>query len=249
MYSFDYVWPYMGLGAALLLALLLATDLLRSNRGGSRWRDLVWLTWLGTLAYLVHQFEEHGVDANGAEYAFRDFLCGFFGFADPKACPLPPSVITAVNVAAVWLLGPAAALLGRRWPLIALSFFSVPSVNLVAHVASAVAEGAYNPGVFTAIVLFLPLSLWAFYVALAHYRLGWRAVIATVAAGIVLHGILMASLLAFLAGRIGVVVLDAIQVINPVLAPLIVMLLGRRRDMIATPSQAPALGDADGRGL
>jgi hypothetical protein len=74
-----------------------------------------------------------------------------------------------VNVAAVWLLGPAAALLGRRWPLIALSFFAIPSVNLVAHVASAVAQHAYNPGVFTAIVLFLPLSLWAFYVAMARY--------------------------------------------------------------------------------
>lgn len=229
MYSFDYVWPYMGLGAALLLALLLATDLLRSDTTVSRWRDLVWLTWLGTFVYLVHQFEEHGVDIHGADYAFRDFLCGFFGFADLKACPLPPSVITAVNVAAVWLLGPAAALLGRRWPLVALSFFSVPSVNFVAHVASAVVDGVYNPGVLTAIVLFLPLSLWAFSVAMARYRLGWRAVIATIAAGGVLHGVLMVSLLAFLDGRIGVVVLDAIQVVNPVLAPLIVVLFGRRR--------------------
>jgi hypothetical protein len=229
MYSFDYVWPYMGLGAALLLALLLATDLLRSDAAVSRWHDLVWLTWFGTFAYLVHQFEEHGIDVYGAEYAFREFLCGFFGFSDLKSCPLPPSVITAVNVAAVWLLGPAAALLGRRWPLIALSFFSIPAVNLVAHVASAVANGVYNPGVLTAIVLFLPLSLWAFYVALVHYRLGWRAVIATIAAGVVLHGVLMASLLAFIGGRIDVVVLDAIQVINPVLAPLIVVLFGRRR--------------------
>ncbi|MPZ35686.1 MAG: HXXEE domain-containing protein [Rhodospirillales bacterium] len=86
----------------------------------------------------MHQFEEHGIDVNGAEYAFREFLCGFFGFADLKSCPLLASVITAVNVAAVWLLGPAATLLGRRWPLVALSFFSVPSVNFVAHAASAV---------------------------------------------------------------------------------------------------------------
>jgi hypothetical protein len=32
----------MGWGAALLLALLLATDLLRSDLRVSRWRDLVW---------------------------------------------------------------------------------------------------------------------------------------------------------------------------------------------------------------
>lgn len=42
----------------------------------------------------------------------------------------------------------------------------------------------------------------------------------------------MVSLLAFLDGRIGVVVLDAIQVINPVLAPLIVVLVGRRRPAV-----------------
>ena len=228
MYSFDHVWPYMGLGAALLLALLLATDILRSDKAVSRWHDIVWLAWLGVLAYLVHQFEEHGVDINGTEYAFRASLCGFFGFVDSKVCPLPLTVITAVNVSAVWLLGPAAALLGRRWPPVALSFFAVPSINLVAHVASAVVQGAYNPGTLTAVVLFLPLSLWAFYVAAGDDRLGWRTVVATVVAGIVLHGILMASLLAFLAGRIGVVVLDAIQVINPVFAPLIVLLSGRR---------------------
>lgn len=230
MFSFTYVWPYVGLGAALLLALLLATDVLRSDRSVSRWRDIVWLAWAGTLAYLVHQFEEHGVDAEGADYAFRGFLCASVGFADPKSCPVPYSFITAVNVAAVWLAGPASALLGRRWPLVALSFFAIPFVNLFAHLGPAVAHGAYNPGLVTAIVLFLLLSLWTFHVAMTRYRLGWRAVIATIAAGIVLHGILMGSLMAYIAGRIGVVVLDAIQVINPAIPALIVVRLGRRQN-------------------
>ena len=142
---------------------------------------------------------------------------------------MPFSFITAVNVSAVLLAGPAAALLGRRWPLVALSYFSIPFVNLFAHLGPALTHGAYNPGLVTAIVLFLPLSLWTFHVALTHYRLGWRAVIATVAAGVVLHGILLGSLMAYIAGRIGVVVLDAIQVINPAIAALIVVRLGRRR--------------------
>lgn len=38
----------MGVGAALLLTLLLATDLLRRDRSVSRWRDIVWLAWGGT---------------------------------------------------------------------------------------------------------------------------------------------------------------------------------------------------------
>jgi len=36
MFSFVYVWPYMGLGAAALLARLPATDALRSDRTASR---------------------------------------------------------------------------------------------------------------------------------------------------------------------------------------------------------------------
>jgi hypothetical protein len=63
-------------------------------------------------------------------------------------------------------------------------------------------------------------------VALGRYRLGWRAVAATVLAGVVLHAVMIGSLEAFIAGWIGVVLLDAIQVLNPVLAALIVVLAG-----------------------
>ena len=229
MLSFTYVWPYMGLGAALLLALLLSTDLLRSDRSVSRWQDLVWLAWAGMLVYLVHQFEEHGIDAEGRHYAFRAFLCAGVGFADPKTCLVPYSFITSVNVAAIWLAGPAAALLGRRWPALALSYFSIPFINMFAHVGPSLANAVYNPGEATAIVLFLPLSLWAFHVALRRDGLGWRAVIATVVAGIVLHAILMGSLLAFLRGLIGSDVLDVIQYLNPAIAGLIVYFATRRR--------------------
>ena len=229
MLTFTYVWPYMGLGASLLLALLLATDLLRSDRSVSRWQDLVWLAWAGMLVYLVHQFEEHGIDAEGRHYAFRAFLCAGVGFADPKTCLVPYSFITSVNVAAVWLAGPAAALLGRRWPALALAFFAIPFVNMFAHLGPSLASGTYNPGEATAVVLFLPLSLWAFYVALARYRLGWRAIIATVAAGIVLHAILMGSLLAFLHRMIGSAQLDVIQYLNPLIAGLIVYAVTKTR--------------------
>jgi hypothetical protein len=239
MFSFTYVWPYMGLGAALLLALLLATDALRSDRTVSRWRDLVWLAWLGTLAYLIHQFEEHGIDALGATYAFRGEMCRNFGFPDVQACPIPFSFVTAVNISVVWVFGPATALLGRRRPELALAFFSVPIINAIPHIVPAVAQGTYNAGLVTAIVLFVPLSLWAFHVARARYRLGWRAVIATIVAGIVYHVIMIGSAAVFVAGRMDVLVLDAIQVINPALILLIVARLGRR-DRPTPRASAPA---------
>jgi Protein of unknown function with HXXEE motif len=229
MFAFYLVWPYMGLGAALLLALLLTTDALRSDLTVSRWQDLVWLAWLGTLAYLIHQFEEHGIDALGATYAFRSEMCRNFGFPDVEACPIPFSFVTAVNISVVWVFGPAAALLGRRRPELALAFFAVPIINAIPHIVPAAVQSTYNAGLVTAIVIFVPLSLWVFHVALSRYRLGWRAVIATIVAGVVYHAIMIGSAAVFVAGRMGVLVLDAIQVINPVLILLIVGRLGRNR--------------------
>ena len=240
MFAFYLVWPYMGLGAALLLALLLTTDALRSDRTVSRWRDLVWLAWLGTLAYLVHQFEEHGIDAEGATYAFRGEMCRNFGFPDIQACPIPFSFVTAVNISVVWVFGPATALLGRRRPELALAFFAVPIINAIPHIVPAAAQGTYNAGLVTAIVIFVPLSLWVFHVALSRYRLGWRAVIATIAAGIVYHVIMIGSAAVFVAGRLDVLTLDAIQVVNPALILLIVGRLGRKR---------PAYSHSDSSGI
>src|SRR5205809_3921070 len=68
MFAFAHVWPWISLGAAGLLFLLLATNALRGDRGVSRWRDIVWLTWAAALACLLHQFEEHGVDVDGKAY-------------------------------------------------------------------------------------------------------------------------------------------------------------------------------------
>jgi hypothetical protein len=74
-----------------------------------------------------------------------------------------------------------------------------------------------------------PASLWVFHVTLSRYRLGWRAVIATIVAGIVYHAIMIGSAAVFVAGRMDVLVLDAIQVVNSALILLIVGRLGRKR--------------------
>lgn len=229
MFAFAYVWPWIGLGAGGLLGLLLCTDALRSDLSVSRWRDIVWLTWLATCAYLVHQFEEHGIDALGAAYAFRGSLCGVLGYPNPDTCPVPTAFVTSVNVCAVWFAGPVSALLGRRWPAIALSFFAVTAVNFLAHLAPAAAKAAYNPGLLTAILFFAPLSLWTFWIALSRYGLGWRGVVATIVAGFILHGILLGSLLAYLGGAIGLGLLVFIQIVNPVLPAPIVLWATRAR--------------------
>ena len=114
MFAFAFVWPWIGLGAAGLLLILLTTNALRSDRAVTRWRDMTWLTWADTCAYLVHQFEEHCIDAQGTAYAFRGTMCAQLGLGDPKTCPVPYSFITVVNVCLVWVAGPLSALLATR---------------------------------------------------------------------------------------------------------------------------------------
>lgn len=161
-------------------------------------------------------------------YAFHGTLCAAFGFSGAAGCPIPEAFVTAVNIPVVWLAFPAYALVGRRWPALALAYFSVPTVNAVTHIAPAVAGGGYNPGLATAALLFLPLSLWAFRVALRRPDMGPRAVAATILGGVLLHAVLMASLKAYLAGWISEAALVVVQVANPVLPMLLVAAACRR---------------------
>lgn len=233
-------WPWIGLGAAgALLILLAATDALQADRRIARWYDLQWLTWLAVTAYLLHQFEEHGVSLLGAPYAFRGTLCATLGYGDAISCPVPLAFITAVNVSAVWVAGFASALAARRFPLIALSFFAVPLVNAFAHMVPAVLERRYNPGLFSAVVLFLPLCLWALAVAVRRYGAGLKAIGVVILAGLLVHAVLMGSLLAYLRDFIGLAPLVAIQVLNAAL-PAALMVAAFHGRVAAPPPPAPA---------
>ncbi|HTK02958.1 MAG TPA: HXXEE domain-containing protein [Bordetella sp.] len=222
--SFDFDWPWVGIAlAAILLSLLLLTDIFRTPGIASRWRDPAWLAVLGLPLYMVHQFEEHGIDLAGIHYAFRASLCSTMGFADVSACPIPLSFITAVNVGSVWGASVLAFAFGRRRPVIALSAYGIPLVNAIPHVASALKGQSYNPGLLTAILLFVPVGIWAMRVGL-RAGIRWRGVGAIILGGILTHAVLMGSLLAFLQGWIGAPVLAVIQMLN-MAVPLVVALI------------------------
>jgi hypothetical protein len=54
---FEWYWSSIGLGAAIILILILFfTNVFRDQFGVSRWRDPGWLAWLMTVAYLLHNF-------------------------------------------------------------------------------------------------------------------------------------------------------------------------------------------------
>jgi hypothetical protein len=141
-------WVYGGALAGLLLLALLPLV-------WPGWTDARTLTVLVLPAYMLHQYEEHDDDR------FRRFVNATIGRGHEVLTVADVFVINIVGVWAVlaavlWLehlSGPGA---GPGWGLIAVWLILV---NALAHVGQAVAMRRYNPGLATALALFLPLGL------------------------------------------------------------------------------------------
>ncbi len=131
--------------SAMLLAL--APILFRADEAA------LLLIYLQIPAYMIHQYEEH------ADGRFHAFVTEMFG-----AEVLGLKAIVLVNVILVWVVQTAclavAAAFGPAWGLLGAY---LPLLNGVSHVATTVRLRRYNPGFWTSVLLFLPLSGFTVY--------------------------------------------------------------------------------------
>ncbi len=141
-------WVYGGFLAALMLLAL--TPVLASG-----WSLAMVLVWLQLPVYMLHQYEEHDDDR------FRRLVNATIGGGKEVLSRFDTFVI---NIAGVWGIDTIAFLLAARvhigFGLIAV-YLSL--VNSIGHCVQAIALRRYNPGLVTAIVLFMPLggmTLW-----------------------------------------------------------------------------------------
>jgi uncharacterized protein with HXXEE motif len=192
MHALLFDWPYLGLALAALLSAVLLLQ--ARGAGPAPWRNPIWvLGWLWPM-YLVHQFEEHGIDLLGRRYAFLGFLCDLIGRPVISDCPATPAFVFSVNVIACQVAFGLAFFLRRTRPLVAACAWGIPLVNLFAHLIPAVARGRYNPGLLTALALFAPGCVWMLRTmrraGLLRPGDGWRVV----ATGVLTHLVLIASI-------------------------------------------------------
>lgn len=227
---FERYWSSVGLGAALvLLILLFRTDVFRTRGEVSRWRDPVWLAWLMTVAYQLHNFEEYGVDAKGRTFHFPVTACTQFGFDSMNGCPLVPSFFVAVNIPFVWVVLPIAALWCRRNPAVGLTASGLLFTNALSHLGGLLTPMGYSPGTLTAAIIFIPLSVWVFVTFFGSGKLLSYPVLAAVLGAAVLAQVVLLGLLLGLSH--GVLALPAaivVQVIDPVLLLLLPWAASRR---------------------
>lgn len=139
-------WVYGGALAGLLLLALAPLVL-------AGWPAAFVAVFLQLPVYMLHQYEEHDDDR------FARFLAERFGGGHPVLSRFDIFVVNipgvwGVNLISIWL----AAWLGVGFGLIGV-YLTV--VNGLVHIGQGIALRRYNPGLATAILMFLPLGIWA----------------------------------------------------------------------------------------
>jgi hypothetical protein len=115
-----------------------------------------WVLWVLVTASALHVVEEHALGWQG--WAAR-WLGGRLGVKPTWMDFWPTNGFLIVY-------GIAAAAVGRRAPAFALSLPAALLINTLSfHVLPSVTARRPNPGLFTAVLLYLPISIWAFVAA------------------------------------------------------------------------------------
>lgn len=184
---FYHVWPWMGLGAAIVMIILIfCTNQLRSDKLIPRFKDPVSLAWIGFVVYLLHNFEEFGQDLYGNQLGFTYFMNGFLGIHTSEALSL------ACNLALIWVVFPLAAwLVQRGYRNMAAGIACFELLNGTGHIVQAIAFGTYNAGLLNSIFLCWPIGLWTLYVCFWKERQPKRNILLLLLSAVAYHVVLI----------------------------------------------------------
>jgi hypothetical protein len=215
---FEYNFPWLGLSLAIpVLTLLFFFNRLQANKEISRWKDYSWLSWLGMVAYLIHNVDEYGIDVLGNVHEFPRQATAMLQELAPEGKVPDGLFYTMVNVSAFWVAAPLASLISRRYPLSGLMIYGIIAVNALMHLRAALTGAGLGGGNFTAVFLFLPLSAWTLYQCFRSGRLSRKGLVILLAGGVLVHGILALSFFLYLSGKINYTPAVCILGLNPFL--------------------------------
>lgn len=141
-------WVYGGFLAGIMILALM--PLLADG-----WSTTFTVIFVLLPIYMLHQYEEHDGDR------FRLYINRTIGNG---AEVLTPAAVFVINIGAVWILD--VAVLYLAWtvdPGIGLVAVYLMLINAIVHIVGAIRSGSYNPGLVTAVALFLPFGGYAWW--------------------------------------------------------------------------------------
>lgn len=221
---FFNIWPWMGLGATIvLIVLLFFTDFLRVEKEKCRWKDPYWLSWVFMVCYMLHNVEEYGLDLTGAHNGFANAMAVIFGK------PLEEYFFLCVNFSLVWVAAPLAAIISRyrKWSVLATGMAGFMIANSLTHIVAGIVRG-YNSGLATTLCLFVPIAIWTLVVCYGNNGIKGSARWWNLGIGILHHIIMFGSILpAKFTGVISMPILSVIMLLDAVLLFYLWILLQR----------------------
>jgi hypothetical protein len=151
-------WVYGGFLAGILLLLLLPAI-------GGNWSSALWAVFLQLPLYMLHQYEEHDNDR------FRLFVNRHVGGGREVLSHL---AVFVINVPGVWgVIAAAFYLAAYRSIGYGLIAVYLTLVNAVVHILGSAVMRAYNPGLITSLVLFLPGGIYGLTEIQRTGNVGW----------------------------------------------------------------------------
>jgi hypothetical protein len=126
-----------------------------------------------TFAYVIHIVEE--------------YKCGWLEWAQKLSglCLRKTEFVIANTI--VVIMGIACSIIGDTYPLVSLTFAGLAAVNAVfAHMGTTIFKRIWSPGTATSIILFIPLSAWAYVDSYARGVINAQGIFLTIMAGLLI---------------------------------------------------------------
>ncbi|MEM9007904.1 MAG: HXXEE domain-containing protein [Cyanobacteria bacterium P01_F01_bin.86] len=190
---------WMKLGAYAVPLTLFLFFSFTKKRTDSILADIKLMSVLLLVAYLIHQFEEHWIDLFGNHYAFYNYfnavLLGVLGSPDSSVMPVSSAALFVINTSLVWLVGIMAIWRSPNHLFPVLAMNGIVLVNAISHILSGIVNLSYNPGLLTAISIFIPLAIAFYRKVLQISPITKPQLIASLVWAILAHVILIAGLI------------------------------------------------------
>ena len=163
-----------------IAAIIIGAFLLISNVNGMQL-----LLCINLIALFLHQFEEYRFPGY-----FPEMLNSvMFSSTQPDRFPLNSNSALIVNLTTGWLFYSLAAIFAENAIWLGIATMMVSSGNFIGHTFIFNIKGRtlYNPGMLTSVILFLPISVYFFYLVIRSGSATPLVWIAGIILGIVLN--------------------------------------------------------------